>query len=101
MRPAGASKRTTARAPILLRKALPGHVANRLQAALYREVAYLVQQDVLSVADADMRSTSEQRCPSSASTGSVARRPAAMRAVLVDLRTAASIARTCQSALMQ
>jgi 3-hydroxyacyl-CoA dehydrogenase len=39
--------------PILLRKALPGHVANRLQAALYREVAYLVQNDVLSVEDAD------------------------------------------------
>lgn len=42
------------RKPILLRKALPGHVANRLQAALYREVAYLVQQDVLSVEDADI-----------------------------------------------
>ncbi|HEX6704112.1 MAG TPA: 3-hydroxyacyl-CoA dehydrogenase NAD-binding domain-containing protein [Albitalea sp.] len=40
--------------PILLRKALPGHVANRLQAALYREVAYLVEQDVLSVEDADI-----------------------------------------------
>ena len=39
--------------PILLRKALPGHVANRLQAALYKEVAYLVQEDVLSVEDAD------------------------------------------------
>ncbi len=39
--------------PILLRKALPGHVANRLQAALYREVAYLVQEEVLSVEDAD------------------------------------------------
>jgi 3-hydroxyacyl-CoA dehydrogenase len=39
--------------PILLRKELPGHVANRLQAALYREVAYLIEQDVLSVADAD------------------------------------------------
>jgi 3-hydroxyacyl-CoA dehydrogenase len=39
--------------PIHLRKELPGHVANRLQAALYREVAYLIEQDVLSVADAD------------------------------------------------
>src|SRR5262244_2168959 len=39
--------------PIRLFKALPGHVANRLQAALYREVLYLVQQGVLSVADAD------------------------------------------------
>jgi 3-hydroxyacyl-CoA dehydrogenase len=38
---------------ILLHKELPGHVANRLQAALYREVMYLIQQGVLSVADAD------------------------------------------------
>jgi 3-hydroxyacyl-CoA dehydrogenase len=38
---------------IRLRKELPGHVANRLQAALYREVAYLIQEGVLSVADAD------------------------------------------------
>jgi carnitine 3-dehydrogenase len=40
--------------PIRLRKALPGHVGNRLQAALYREVLYLIQQGVLSVEDADM-----------------------------------------------
>ena len=40
--------------PIHLRKAFPGHVANRLQAALYREVIYLIQQGVLSVADADI-----------------------------------------------
>lgn len=40
--------------PIRLRKALPGHAANRLQAALYKEVLYLVQQGVLSVADADI-----------------------------------------------
>jgi carnitine 3-dehydrogenase len=39
--------------PVRLHKALPGHVANRLQAALYKEVLYLVQQGVLSVADAD------------------------------------------------
>jgi carnitine 3-dehydrogenase len=39
--------------PILLNKELPGHVANRLQVALYREVMYLIQQGVLSVADAD------------------------------------------------
>jgi 3-hydroxyacyl-CoA dehydrogenase len=39
--------------PIRLHKALPGHVVNRLQAALYREVLYLVQQGILSVADAD------------------------------------------------
>ena len=39
--------------PILLRKEMLGHVANRLQIALYREVLYLIEQDVLSVADAD------------------------------------------------
>src|SRR4051794_36687401 len=39
--------------PILLRKEIPGHVANRLQLALYREVMYLIEQDVLSVSDAD------------------------------------------------
>jgi 3-hydroxyacyl-CoA dehydrogenase len=40
--------------PILLHKEMPGHVANRLQIALYREVLYLIEQDVLSVADADV-----------------------------------------------
>jgi carnitine 3-dehydrogenase len=39
--------------PIRLHKELPGHVANRLQAALYKEVTYLIQQGVLSVSDAD------------------------------------------------
>jgi 3-hydroxyacyl-CoA dehydrogenase len=39
--------------PILLRKEVPGHVANRLQLALYKEVLYLIEQGVLSVADAD------------------------------------------------
>ena len=39
--------------PIHLFKALPGHVANRLQAALYKEMLYLIQQGVLSVEDAD------------------------------------------------
>ena len=38
---------------IHLRKELPGHVANRLQAALYREMLYLIEQGVLSVEDAD------------------------------------------------
>jgi carnitine 3-dehydrogenase len=39
--------------PIHLKKELPGHVANRLQAALYREMLYVIQQGVLSVEDAD------------------------------------------------
>jgi 3-hydroxyacyl-CoA dehydrogenase len=36
-----------------IKKELPGHVANRLQAALAREVYYLVATDVLSAADVD------------------------------------------------
>jgi 3-hydroxyacyl-CoA dehydrogenase len=39
--------------PIRLRKEIPGHVANRLQTALYKEVLYLIEQDVLGVADVD------------------------------------------------
>jgi 3-hydroxyacyl-CoA dehydrogenase len=39
--------------PIHLKKELPGHVANRFQAALYREMLYLVEQGVLSVEDTD------------------------------------------------
>jgi len=39
--------------PIHLHKELPGHVGNRLQGALYKEIMYLIQQGVLSVSDAD------------------------------------------------
>jgi 3-hydroxyacyl-CoA dehydrogenase len=39
--------------PIHLKKELPGHVANRFQAALYREMLYIIEQDILSVEDAD------------------------------------------------
>ncbi|MER8700327.1 3-hydroxyacyl-CoA dehydrogenase NAD-binding domain-containing protein [Mesorhizobium sp. M1227] len=38
---------------VRLHKEVPGHVANRLQAALAREVYYLVGEGVVSVADAD------------------------------------------------
>src|SRR6201991_50525 len=38
---------------VRLRKEVPGHVANRLQAALAREVYYLVAEDVVSAADVD------------------------------------------------
>jgi 3-hydroxyacyl-CoA dehydrogenase len=38
---------------VRLNKEVPGHVANRLQAALAREVYYLVEQGVVSVADVD------------------------------------------------
>ena len=39
--------------PIHLRKEVVGHVANRLQAALYREIVYLIEQGVLDVPDSD------------------------------------------------
>src|SRR5712671_961596 len=39
--------------PIHLKKELPGHVGNRLQAALYKEIMYLIEQGVLSVEDTD------------------------------------------------
>jgi carnitine 3-dehydrogenase len=39
--------------PVRLNKEVPGHVANRLQAALAREVYYLVAEGVISVADVD------------------------------------------------
>ncbi|MEH2560575.1 3-hydroxyacyl-CoA dehydrogenase NAD-binding domain-containing protein [Bradyrhizobium sp. AZCC 2289] len=38
---------------VRLNKELPGHVANRLQGALAREVYHLVAEDVLSAADVD------------------------------------------------
>src|SRR5262245_62418150 len=39
--------------PIHIRKEVKGHVANRLQVALWREAVHLVAEGVVSVADAD------------------------------------------------
>ena len=39
--------------PIHIRREVPGHVANRLQAALWREALHLVAEQVASVADID------------------------------------------------
>lgn len=39
--------------PIHLKKELPGHVANRIQSALYREVVWCIAEGVLDVADSD------------------------------------------------
>jgi len=39
--------------PIHLKREVPGHVANRLQAALWREAVHLVDSGVASVADVD------------------------------------------------
>lgn len=39
--------------PIRLKKEIAGHVSNRLQAAIWREAAYLVEQGVVDVTDVD------------------------------------------------
>ena len=39
--------------PIHIRREVPGHIANRLQAALWREAVHLVASGVASVADVD------------------------------------------------
>ena len=41
------------RAPIRVKRELPGHLANRLTAALYREAVHLVAEGVADVADVD------------------------------------------------
>ena len=41
------------RRPVVLRREMPGHIANRLASALYREAVYLVEQGVADVADID------------------------------------------------
>jgi 3-hydroxyacyl-CoA dehydrogenase len=38
---------------VRVRKEVPGHVANRLASALFREIVYLVSEGVISVEDAD------------------------------------------------
>lgn len=45
--------RTAGKQPIHIKKEVAGHVANRLQAALWREAIHLVAEGVVSVADAD------------------------------------------------
>jgi 3-hydroxyacyl-CoA dehydrogenase len=40
--------------PIRIKKEMKGHVANRIQAAVFREVLYLLDQDVASLADIDI-----------------------------------------------
>ena len=45
--------RAQGRRPVVLNREMPGHIANRLASALYREAVYLVEQGVASVADID------------------------------------------------
>ena len=50
---ASAFYRSLGQRPVVLRREMPGHIANRLSSALYREAVYLVEQGVASVADID------------------------------------------------
>lgn len=45
--------------PTLIHHGVPGHVANRLQAALWREAVHLIAEGVASVADIDRRSATD------------------------------------------
>lgn len=45
--------RRLGKAPIHLTKSVPGHVANRLQAAIWREAIHLIDQGVATLADID------------------------------------------------
>jgi 3-hydroxyacyl-CoA dehydrogenase len=45
--------RAVGKRPIVLNKEVPGHLANRLQAALWREAVHMVAEGVASVADVD------------------------------------------------
>ena len=45
--------RDAGRKPIYIKKEVPGHIANRLQSALAREMMHLISEDVCSVKDID------------------------------------------------
>jgi carnitine 3-dehydrogenase len=45
--------RSVGKRPVVLRKEVPGHIANRLQAALWREAYSLVDAGIATVADVD------------------------------------------------
>ena len=53
VRAAVAFYRAVGKGPITLNKEVPGHLANRLQAALWREAVHMVAEGVASVADVD------------------------------------------------
>jgi carnitine 3-dehydrogenase len=50
---AAAIYRAVGKRPITIRREMPGHVANRMQAALYREAIHLALEDVASIEDID------------------------------------------------
>jgi 3-hydroxyacyl-CoA dehydrogenase len=50
---AAAFYRSVGKRPITIRREVPGHVANRMQVALYREAIHLALEGVASIADID------------------------------------------------
>ncbi|MDQ4059652.1 MAG: 3-hydroxyacyl-CoA dehydrogenase NAD-binding domain-containing protein [Pseudomonadota bacterium] len=50
---AAAFYRALGRRTVVLKREMPGHIANRLSSALFREAVYLVEQGVATVADID------------------------------------------------
>ena len=50
---AAAFYRKLGRRPVILNREMPGHIANRLASALYREAVHLVEQGVASVSEID------------------------------------------------
>lgn len=45
--------KSVARHPITMKKQLPGHVANRLTSAIFREAVWMLREGIASVADID------------------------------------------------
>ncbi len=66
---------------VRLHKEVPGHVANRLQAALAREVYHLVAEGVVSVADVDAAFAGGRDCAGASWARSFSITSAAVRAV--------------------
>ena len=56
---ASAFYRALGRRPVVLNREMPGHIANRLASALYREAVHLVEQGVASVAEVDLAVTAQ------------------------------------------
>jgi len=61
-----------AKHPILRKREINGHIANRLQAALWQEAFHLVEQGVATVADIDAAIVTVLCCRTAARTGSSA-----------------------------
>jgi 3-hydroxyacyl-CoA dehydrogenase len=74
--------------PIRLKREIPGHVANRLQAALWREAFHLLERGVASVAASTRPSPTGRDCVGGCSVrSSICTYPAAMAACIMSWST--------------